>query len=350
MDPPARNYLYNAYPMGIVTAQGSLPTTVFPYYLQLVFPDAKLAGAGLTAQCSFYPPIGVPEYERLGYIKIHCKDSEAIEQMPREELVQQLIAAIERYCYIYLRVNEFYIPQTSAYLRWNFRHALLLYGYDGRKKIFLGATYRRDGSFGPTEIPIMLLVEGLLSPSARIPGAYNAKTDIRWIERAIPSAAKLERDLIGLLLTDYVQERNSVATIAQLPGVPVAFQAIVEERLPKTPVGAFGLGYYRSLRMYISQLADQKGRFDVVVTKTLWEHKKIVRQCLNACCTGGFNNRIPLGVQRYGELMPLAQKLHLAAYTLKQSPHRQLADEMASMTQKMEQIEKEALIDVLNTW
>ncbi len=55
--------------------------------------------------------------------------------------------------YIYLCVNEKYIPNRTHYCKKNYLHDIYIYGYDNDNKIFLTAGYNLSGHFSQQKIP-----------------------------------------------------------------------------------------------------------------------------------------------------------------------------------------------------
>ena len=45
-------------------------------------------------------------------------------------IIEKLIMYIDRGYYIYMELNEYYIPNRPAYKNHNFYHDLLIYGYN----------------------------------------------------------------------------------------------------------------------------------------------------------------------------------------------------------------------------
>lgn len=65
----------------------------------------------------------------------------------KDSIINYLKCEIDQGHYIYLFVEQYYIPGLGAYKRYRYQHDCLVYGYDDEKKCFLILTYALNKQF-----------------------------------------------------------------------------------------------------------------------------------------------------------------------------------------------------------
>ena len=109
--------------------------------------------------------------------------------------------------YIQIMLNERYVPNTSAYEKYDFIHISLIYGYDKDKAIFYLMGYDKNGHIMFIEIPFDMFLNAVMSD---IPGNYIIHEDyIMRITPLSPVRYNIEKDLIVKFLQDYLNGENS---------------------------------------------------------------------------------------------------------------------------------------------
>lgn len=71
---------------------------------------------------------------------------------PGKNVIKTIKNKIDEGFYVFLCVNEKYIPERKAYQSYNYRHEILIYGYDENKKIFQTIAYNKNEVYVPQEI------------------------------------------------------------------------------------------------------------------------------------------------------------------------------------------------------
>ena len=141
-NPPVNTYNHHAFGTGIITTVPGGMNWLYNNYIQLVY----------------YPEYGKFSFDfYMDYI--YCQpvfDREHI----HDETVKALGIDVMDYItegilsgkYVIMCVNEYYIPDREAYRTYSFRHNLLIYGYDDRRKVYKTAGYNAAGHFDVQEI------------------------------------------------------------------------------------------------------------------------------------------------------------------------------------------------------
>lgn len=65
----------------------------------------------------------------------------------KNNFINQIKKSINNDEYVYLVVNERYIPKRKSYRRYDFNHSILVYGYNDEKGSFITVGYQKDGKF-----------------------------------------------------------------------------------------------------------------------------------------------------------------------------------------------------------
>ena len=71
-----------------------------------------------------------------------------------ENLVSTIIMAIENNSYVILNVNEKFLPEREAYQAYDFRHDLLIYGYDEEQNYFMTLGFDENFHYRKIEYPV----------------------------------------------------------------------------------------------------------------------------------------------------------------------------------------------------
>lgn len=83
------------------------------------------------------------------FINWKCFTRSLILYLPKMNISDTLVKFIDRDYYIYMELNEFYIPNRKCYQLKNFNHDILIYGFDLNNKKFSTIAYNDKGLFLP---------------------------------------------------------------------------------------------------------------------------------------------------------------------------------------------------------
>ena len=89
---------------------------------------------------------------------------------PGKDVIKTICKRIEQGYYVFLCVNEKYIPERAAYQLYNFKHEILIYGFCDEDQTFYTIAYNRHQDYMPQRIPMKVLYKACLlytSPSPR---------------------------------------------------------------------------------------------------------------------------------------------------------------------------------------
>jgi len=308
LKPIATAYVYNAYSLGILTAHEP-PHRFHAACLQLYFPKAKLTNSP-TAKFECFPPLGVWQYVQLGHLGATVWNSRTPESLTAQQLVGRLLAALAQKRYLYVFCDEFFLPGSLPYLRYNHRHERLIYGYDAPSDSFLMAGYRRTGEYGSTFVPAALTASAILSADGRKRGSYNDSDTVVELAAIMPQMPEPEPTTFAHRCLAYLSGADSEAAAIRQLVKPASenYSKNLEGR--DWSDGGFGIKAYPLLRRYFEEAGERGHELDVRLTRVLWEHKLLVREI-----AGDLDRRYGLGLSAVvgaecEALVSAARKLH----------------------------------------
>ena len=114
-------------------------------------------------------------------------------------IVDSIKHSIDNGGYIYAVVNEFYIPHRKAYMKSNYEHDILVYGYDEDKFYVLG--YDENVHYSATEVSFN-----------EFENAFNNVSTLQYtifFTHAKYYKCKFDQELNLRLINDYIESKNT---------------------------------------------------------------------------------------------------------------------------------------------
>ncbi len=93
------------------------------------------------------------------FLKWGCFSRKFVFYYDNMNIIEKLIMYINRGYYIYMELNEYYIPNRPAYKNHNFYHDLLIYGYNKNNQNFSTIAYNKDGLYKSQLISFTNIIE-----------------------------------------------------------------------------------------------------------------------------------------------------------------------------------------------
>ncbi|MFC5404219.1 hypothetical protein [Cohnella soli] len=261
-NPPILAYQYLAFPLSILSTQEQYLPWFYSNYIQLIC--KKNITLSNTVFLDFYSHVFEENFNETVFFTCHPFLEIKNLVLPSNVLSADLFFSmlIEKY-YVYLKLNEFFLPNRSAFQRDHYFHDNLLHGVDEKNKeaFFFGfnknKNYSSDSlSFEKFELALESTVKNfrieketsLFSCTlfrARLNGQYS-----------------FDLKLVLESLQDYIIPRNSSINFANI------------KNIQNTDAYAFGIEIYSTLNEYLGLLSEKKVNFDIRPFQLLWEHKK----------------------------------------------------------------------------
>lgn len=308
--PPTRAYLYTAYASGILTANGPTPGADI-HYLQLCF------NPGEPNALEFWPRLDLWNYQRLGRWRIASWDAAATRKTGSVQVQERIAAALVQGRYVHLFVDEFFIPESRVFLRRHLRHEHLVFGFDAKEQSFIGASYLRSDEFGVTRTPVGLMGAAMESRGGRLPDWYS-NSDIVWeLEPAAASQGDGGPGVLIRALTAYLEGTRGAAmflsAVLDANGVSAAAVEGFENLQPRAG-DVLGVDVYAPLLELLLAACGRRNGYDLRATRLLWEHKAILKRCLEELLFRCGINAAGDTAADLRRMAGLGRKVHLLAY------------------------------------
>ncbi|EGT0690055.1 hypothetical protein ACSW9V_15255 (plasmid) [Clostridium perfringens] len=124
---PIRSYQFYLYPLGIISANSMYASEFILNRFTNIFYGESI---------QYYEK----PYNDWGILKV-----DNIFNITRQNFIDTIINKINNGYFIHLKfINEFFLPDTLAFNKWNSKHDLLITGYDDEKKYLYTVFYNKD--------------------------------------------------------------------------------------------------------------------------------------------------------------------------------------------------------------
>lgn len=275
LDAPCRTMLSKSYPLAILSAHIDIAPIVANYYSSLLFPEAKITGGPEVTPPLIVPAYGIDTWTALGLFEAESRDDLADQISPAPALEWMLQSSRDGW-YISANVNEYYIPGTSRYKRRDFRHPILLIGCSHRACTFSAVTYTQHGEYAIIEVPYRALAKAVVSRATfdrtHIVGYTGGLKRLRRFRVAPDMAISINPTSIRLQITDYLEGKKPPTELAN----PVSGIFELSESADYLAGMVFGINTYDRFKHHVEVIARDRGKWDPRVTRTFWEHKKML--------------------------------------------------------------------------
>lgn len=254
--PLAYAYQFYAFPLGILAARPKATDWVLSNYLQVVY---EPTGEAAPVPFSFYlyDYAVSPWLETLRLNRDWCS-------RPGTDIAGTVRDALAADFYVYLTLNERYVPQRLAYRRRDFPHDALIRGVDDERGTFELFGYDHELRFRGTALP-----------QVDLPAAYHETgpgpfydVPLTLYRYADGGGYTFDLGFVAQGLTEYLESVNSSRH----------FQGL---RDPWDRV--YGMATYDLLAAYLDGYALGSARYDIRNLQVLWEHKRLMVARLARC-------------------------------------------------------------------
>lgn len=249
LNPVVKTYQNSAFPFSVLLAQD--PDSIYfalNNFTQLYFRNySKKTPFNFNyIWFKYWKCIDVHNIIRNDYVKTWG--------MPIVDLVK---CSIDNGDYIYAVVNEFYIRHRKAYMRHNYDHDILIYGYDEEKFNVLG--YDENVHYSATEVSFN-----------EFENAFNSVTTLQYtifFTNANYYKCKFDVELNLRLINDYIESKNS----------SFMYPFITESRRDTK----WGQNAVISMLEYSKNAFNNGEKINIRFFDTYLEHKKLMKMRIN---------------------------------------------------------------------
>lgn len=177
------------------------------------------------------------------FLKWRCFSRKAIVYFPKTKISHNIVNYINKNYYVYIELNEFYIPNRKNYKIKDYYHDLLIYGFDIDNSKFLTIAYNNTGSFSPQWVSFNDIDE-----------AYS-NYKMRYLLKAMPFRVSKKYDF---------SKTNSQEIINNL-------QFVLH-----TKKKHFGLNSYNDVLKNIEKAKLNSSKIDLRSFRTICEYQKVL--------------------------------------------------------------------------
>ena len=265
LDPVYRSYLTPSYYLGILGCYCDLRPLLASYFIGLALPTDRQIEKGVGALIPDLPELS--DLSELGYLGMSTYE-ETGESFCPCAAIEWIIEKLNCGEYIYVTVNEYFLPDTFSFNRKNFAHPCLILGCDVPQRRFTICNYSKMGDYRLLNILFSDLAKCLAIRGPATEQQFNGHYQRRILAlnpspqvRARFDFSNTRKRLRGYLSGQLQYERPSSGRIPWITD----------------PEGyTFGIRAFASYSNYIKWAVDRGIKVDMRNTRVLFEQKKIM--------------------------------------------------------------------------
>ncbi len=282
VNPSIKSYQFIAFPLAIIEQYDESKKWLFNNFIQLAYDNQKNSPVPFC----FY----MLDYTINPFLDV-MRFSREIKNLVNLNIIEFTQKAIENNYYLYLNVDEYYIPNRKSYTKQHYSHDILAYGFDKNKKVFKVLGYDNTMKFAPSEVPY----EKFANAYTSLDKINNDCEQICLFKPKI-EPYEVSGSIIKDRLIDYIESKNTSLQYADL-------------REPWER--SYGLSAYTSLKAYFESFKRNSfEKIDPINSLIILEHKRLMRDRVNFLSSNGFlKERIDLA--SFEELEKLSETIHL---------------------------------------
>ncbi|UJF34503.1 hypothetical protein [Paenibacillus hexagrammi] len=246
--PPMKCWQFSAFPLAILLNHEQSLEWMFSSFIQV---------SGHTNFLTHPVPFGFYEvdYAYNPWLKVHRLDR-SLMPVFRTSIKELVIDCLKRGYYLYLNLDEFYVPNRVPYQKFNRSHDVLVYGFDEEEELFHLLGYNERLIFDKTTISFAEFEQAYHSLE-EVPNYCHQIYLYQFNEKG---AFTFDIELVIQSLKEYLYSRNTAAK----------YKLLAEPE----PTFLFGMQTYEILQGYMEHLiGSPDGYVDLRYMHMLWEHK-----------------------------------------------------------------------------
>ena len=315
VEPEVMTYDYELYPLGIMKAHGErYKEWMLSNYIQLnchenIARDKEVFLA-------FYDDSGM----KSPFLKVE-KLLWSVTRSMGYDMKAFFRKCIDLECYIFLKIDEFYIPHRWAYRKHRFLHDNLIIGYDDENFIVLG--YDENNECTRQKVHQDQMMEGLYSNQSDL--EKKVWEDDIYIYRYVDYDYKLNIKLIKESLYNFLHSTEHQEEVKR-------FAKPLEDTV-------FGLAVYDKVLEYLKILSEGKdlfqGNIDIRIFRLLREHKRIMLERIQVIHSK-FENLNGM-YEKYEKIFQIADMTYMIAIKYRVKEDKEYLYRMAEYVRSMKQ-------------
>lgn len=247
--PPANGYQFYSYPLAIILNHEESYPWFYSNFIQLAFDKNIFAPVPLC----FY----MYDYACNPWLNVHRLQRETFSMLDKE-IVDFVVDSIDRGYYVYLNVDEYFIPDRGDYQKKHFSHDTLVYGYDLGLRTLKILGFNKVGAYESSEVSFNEFSQSY----HYLDKIENNCNQIYLYQYNQAGKYDFNAKLVKETLEDYLYSRNTSERFS-----------MIAEPWDR----AYGMESYEYLQKYFQNLLANKVHTDIRLLHILWEHKSCMK-------------------------------------------------------------------------
>lgn len=199
------------------------------------------------------------------------------------DIIEFIISEIDSSYYLYILYDQYYIPNSEAYMKRHFEHEMLIYGYDTKEKIFYIADFYKNSKYTFTVAPFDCVENAI---KGTLKSEQFSCDEIEFCN----TNYKFSNYLLYNSLNNFLYSKNTVAENENVILENAELEEIQKGRY------TFGIKNYSLLIQSLSKLLHEKIDFyDIRPLYVIFDHKVMMCERLKYLANMGiidFNDSI----------------------------------------------------------
>ncbi|MCL2864487.1 MAG: hypothetical protein FWE25_02985 [Lachnospiraceae bacterium] len=250
-NPSSNCYQYMAFPLMILEQHSKSFEWIYENFVQTYF-DLR----HLKVRVPYYYYIF--DYTISPFLHVH-KVNRTFLEFNKLNIIEFIKNSVNNGYYIYLNLDEFYVPNRFSYAKNNFLHDCLIYGYDlSRREIYLYG-FSTSNHLDSTVITF----EEFKMAYENIELNEERYIHINLYKYKDLGEYRLNLEILVQQLIDYVEGVNISKNFIMLKNEPI-------ERV-------YGMKFYQHIDKYLLVCENSKVKYDIRIFHFIYEHKQMMK-------------------------------------------------------------------------
>lgn len=255
LQPPITSYPEHAYLLSVLAVSDDYLPWFFSNFIQLM---AVKAPQDSRYWFDFYVPCRDHALEVNPCIHLQKWNRDSLDAY-KLDIIDLLMDSIDLGYYIYLYVNEYYIPGSPAYLIKDLSHGNMIFGYNMEDRTFQMAGFLKNLKFTSIEVDFETLEKAFKDN----PTIEDFELKMYLFKRREKVNFEFDLQHVVMLLEEYLASANSSER-----------ERTFQNPLYKQPLeGHFGKEVYVCMKKDLQDECERDGTLLVRPMHILWEHK-----------------------------------------------------------------------------
>lgn len=324
--PDVLGYTYHAFPLSILLVRQESRPWFFSQFIQLM--------SGTNKDYEYFTDYYTWTYEHtsLVYSPLLITQQTFRDQAADSgEIVAYIAESINRGNYVYVFVDEFYIPGRTLYKDAHVTHDILVHGYDHDQEVLFISGFNKNVVYGQWTVPYDDFVKGYhMADTCSLNNSMIIKMKYNDLAHYRESPVSLYESL-----TDFLHSRNSSER----------FRFIRSPLSDKNYV--FGLNVYQNLISYLAEVMKGNYTLNVMPFHIVAEHKQVMCNRLRFM-EETYNIDLKKHFNCYKSLEDISLKLRTSCIRYSFRPASRLLTKMQELLEKVSVGEKDCMEDIAN--